>query len=153
MNYCSIRISVCYCLLQIGNHDHLRTADTYGPELVDAMNMLTAVLPGVKCVYYGEEIGMQDGYISWNHTVDPRGQLVGPDHYREQSRDPERTPMQWDVSTSAGGCIDTYSNITFVVTVLLRIFTLKSVIFIPEKKCLGRILTLIWNKTELLGKC
>lgn len=58
--------------------------------------MLTAVLPGVKCVYYGEEIGMADAFILWNHTVDPRGRLVGPQHYREQSRDPERTPMQWD---------------------------------------------------------
>lgn len=70
--------------------------------MVDAINILTAVLPGVKCVYYGEEIGMDDAFILWNQTVDPRGRLVGPDHYREQSRDPERTPMQWDNTTSAG---------------------------------------------------
>lgn len=70
--------------------------------MVDAMNLLTGVLPGVKVVYNGEEIGMEDTYIRYDQTLDPSGLLLGPDHFLEGTRDPERTPMQWDNSTSSG---------------------------------------------------
>ncbi|XP_046668931.1 maltase 2-like [Homalodisca vitripennis] len=86
----------------IGNHDNGRIADRYGPEMVDAMNLLTGVLPGVKVVYNGEEIGMQNTFIRWDQTVDPSGRLLGPYRYQFGSRDPERTPMQWDDSPNAG---------------------------------------------------
>ena len=52
--------------------------------------------------YYGEEIGMTDAYISWEETVDPEGCRAGKANYQSTSRDPERTPFQWDNSVAAG---------------------------------------------------
>lgn len=50
------------------------------------MNTINLMLPGTSCSYYGEEIGMTD--------------------YKEftiiDSRDPNRTPMQWNLDTAAG---------------------------------------------------
>lgn len=86
----------------MGNHDNIRVSNRYSPEMSDAINMMTGTLPGVMCVYYGEEIGMEDTFILWNQTVDPRGILAGPTRYLKESRDGERTPMQWNNSTSAG---------------------------------------------------
>ncbi|RXG54050.1 Maltase A1 [Armadillidium vulgare] len=39
--------------------------------------------------------GMVDAVISFEDTQDPAGINMGPAHYRETSRDPERNPMQW----------------------------------------------------------
>lgn len=44
------------------------------------------MLPGTSCTYYGEEIGMTD------HKGFPIS----------DNRDPNRTPMQWNLSMSAG---------------------------------------------------
>ena len=54
-------------------------------------------LPGIAVTYQGEEIGMTNGQISYEDTVDPAGCNCGPDRYDAIgcSRDPERTPMQW----------------------------------------------------------
>lgn len=53
----------------------------------------------------GEEIGMvdyRDG-ISWEETQDPQACNVGIDGpWRQISRDPERTPFQWDNTKWAG---------------------------------------------------
>jgi alpha-glucosidase len=71
---------------QLGNHDNGRVASRFGPELVDAMNMVYMLLPGTPITYYGEELGMIDA------------KLESPvDH-----RDPERTPMQWSAEAQAG---------------------------------------------------
>ncbi|XP_054270575.1 probable maltase [Macrosteles quadrilineatus] len=86
----------------VGNHDNGRVADRYGFEMVDAINLLTGVLPGMKVTYYGDEIGMRNTFVRWSQNVDPSGQSLGPDNYLKASRDPERTPMQWDSSPSAG---------------------------------------------------
>ncbi|KAK7076944.1 hypothetical protein SK128_021887 [Halocaridina rubra] len=45
---------------------------------------------------------MVDTWISWEDTQDPQGCNYGPEHYAEHSRDPERTPMQWDDTAFAG---------------------------------------------------
>lgn len=45
---------------------------------------------------------MTDVYISWNDTVDPQACNTNPDIYLWYTRDPARTPFQWDDSTSAG---------------------------------------------------
>ena len=37
--------------LQLGNHDRSRVASEYGLRLIDAMNLITLTLPGVKIVY------------------------------------------------------------------------------------------------------
>ncbi|CAG2065508.1 unnamed protein product, partial [Timema podura] len=86
----------------LGNHDVPRVAARFGPSLVDAFNMLLMVLPGVAVTYNGEEIGMEDTSISWEQTKDPNGLYVGSRRYTKFSRDPQRTPFQWDTSTSAG---------------------------------------------------
>lgn len=71
--------------------------------MVDGLNALNLMLPGVAITYQGEEIGMRDGYVSWNDTVDVNAINQGnPDNYLEYSRDPARTPYHWDNSTNAG---------------------------------------------------
>lgn len=45
---------------------------------------------------------MLNTFISWEDTQDPQACNHGPDGYEDYSRDPERTPMQWDNSTLAG---------------------------------------------------
>lgn len=45
---------------------------------------------------------MTDVWISYNDTVDPAACNAGPDKYQYTTRDPERTPFQWDDSTDAG---------------------------------------------------
>ena len=73
--------------------------------LADAFNMIALTLPGISVTYQGEEIGMTDNMdISWEETVDNKGCNCGPELYLEPdcSRDPERTPMQWDDSVNAG---------------------------------------------------
>ncbi|KAJ4434274.1 hypothetical protein ANN_22826 [Periplaneta americana] len=86
----------------IGNHDQHRVASRFGPELADGLNMLALLLPGSVITYNGEEIGMEDGFVSWNDTVDPQGINAGEDRYLIMSRDFERTPFHWDNSTSSG---------------------------------------------------
>ncbi|GLH11384.1 Maltase 2 [Gryllus bimaculatus] len=88
--------------LRVGNHDNHRAASRYGRELVDGLNMMVLLLPGVAVTYNGEEIGMEDAFIPWSQSVDPMGINAGPDRYQLFSRDPERTPFQWDDSKNAG---------------------------------------------------
>lgn len=60
-------------------------------------------LPGVAVTYNGEEIGMLDFRdISYDDSRDPQGCNVGPEEYKWKSRDPQRTPFQWDDSYNAG---------------------------------------------------
>ncbi|KAJ9588789.1 hypothetical protein L9F63_017900, partial [Diploptera punctata] len=86
----------------LGNHDQHRVATRYGQKLVDGMHFLSLLLPGIGVTYDGEEIGMEDTYITWEQCQDPQGVNAGPDHYLERTRDLERTPFQWDNTTSAG---------------------------------------------------
>ncbi|KAK3606381.1 hypothetical protein CHS0354_042015 [Potamilus streckersoni] len=83
----------------IGNHDNRRIADKWGEEFVNAWNMLLLTLPGTPTTYYGEEIGMTGMNYTLNDTVDPaalQSQNIS------QSRDPERSPMQWNNSMQGG---------------------------------------------------
>ncbi|XP_030383381.1 maltase 2-like isoform X2 [Scaptodrosophila lebanonensis] len=87
----------------MGNHDNPRVASRFGPASVDAMNMLLLTLPGVAVTYNGEELGMLDyREISWEDTVDPPARNAGEENYKDVSRDPERTPFQWNNETNAG---------------------------------------------------
>jgi alpha-glucosidase len=69
---------------------------------MDAANMINLLIRGTAVTYYGEEIGMVDTWISWEDTVDPAGCNMGEDRYEAFSRDPARTPFQWDNSKNAG---------------------------------------------------
>lgn len=72
-------------------------------DMVDGLNSLNMLLPGVAITYQGEEIGMRDGYVSWEDTVDVAACNQGtPEDYLDFSRDPARTPYHWDNTTSAG---------------------------------------------------
>ncbi|XP_063989197.1 alpha-glucosidase-like [Diachasmimorpha longicaudata] len=86
----------------VDNHDNNRVSARFGKIRADQLTMVAAVLPGVGVVYYGDEIGMEDTWLSYNETVDPIGCNAGPENYHITSRDPARTPFQWDSSTSAG---------------------------------------------------
>lgn len=87
---------------QAGNHDRSRIFTRFGRDFGQAVTIMTQLLPGIAVTYYGEEIGMEDSYVSWNDTVDPWGRNGGPDNYWSLTRDKVRKPFQWDNSTSAG---------------------------------------------------
>ena len=56
-------------------------------------------LRGTPFLYYGEEIGMSGMPIPRHLMVDPLGLRYWPFH---PGRDPERTPMQWNLGKNAG---------------------------------------------------
>lgn len=64
--------------------------------------MLVLSLPGVAVTYNGEEIGMQDGSITFEQGTDPQACNGKREHFSANSRDFERTPFQWDSSKNAG---------------------------------------------------
>ena len=45
---------------------------------------------------------MTDVFISWEDSVDPQACNANKDTYYSYSRDPARTPYQWDASNKAG---------------------------------------------------
>lgn len=45
---------------------------------------------------------MTDQWLSWNDTVDPAACNSNPTIYEHFSRDPERTPFQWNDEKNAG---------------------------------------------------
>lgn len=72
-------------------------------QRLDSLTLLLLTLPGVAFTYNGDEIGMLDHReISWDDTTDPWACNAFPDDYNEVSRDPSRTPFQWDSTTNAG---------------------------------------------------
>ncbi|XP_030573609.1 maltase A1 [Drosophila novamexicana] len=86
----------------IGNHDQRRAASRYGVANTDAMNMLVMIMPGGSVTYQGEELGMTDGWISWEDTQDPAACNSNQSLYEQFTRDPSRTPFQWTSGTNAG---------------------------------------------------
>lgn len=65
-------------------------------------------LPGIVCIYYGQEIGMMDYKVRPDQIRDP--QLHEIDHIR----DPERLPMQWDDSINAGRFTLFQTHVVFI---------------------------------------
>lgn len=82
-------------IYNMGNHDKSRLATRIGREAARAAAVLLLTLPGIPFIYYGDEIGMLDTKIKPNEYKDPFAR-------DGKTRDPERTPMQWDASTHAG---------------------------------------------------
>jgi alpha-glucosidase len=83
----------------MGNHDQPRIPSRIGEQQARIAAILLLTLRGTPTIYYGEEIGMRDVPIPFEEVQDPQG-LNMPG--KNLSRDPERTPMQWDSSEYAG---------------------------------------------------
>jgi len=83
----------------IGNHDQPRITSRIGQQQAKVAAVLQLTLRGAPTMYYGEEIGMRDVPIPLQEVQDPQG-LNMPG--KNLSRDPERTPMQWDNNANAG---------------------------------------------------
>jgi alpha-glucosidase len=83
----------------LGNHDQPRITSRVGRSQARIAAMLLLTLRGTPTVYYGDEIGMVDVPIPFDEVIDPQG-LNMPD--KNLSRDPARTPMQWDGTENAG---------------------------------------------------
>ncbi len=84
----------------LGNHDQHRFKSRVGAAQYRVAQTLLLTLRGTPTVYYGDEIGMNNVRIPLERMVDPAG-LQQPDS-PAASRDPERTPMQWDATPNAG---------------------------------------------------
>lgn len=87
----------------LGNHDKRRVASRMGGEhMADIMEMVELSMPGVSITYQGEELGMTDTDISWTDTKDPSACQTNENVYQQYTRDPARTPFQWDATANAG---------------------------------------------------
>jgi alpha-glucosidase len=85
----------------LGNHDQHRVASRIGRAQARVAMMLLLTLRGTPTIYYGDEIGMEDGHIPADRIQDPwEKQVPG----LGLGRDPERTPMQWENRPNAGFC-------------------------------------------------
>ncbi|QBQ53930.1 alpha-amylase family glycosyl hydrolase [Nitrosococcus wardiae] len=80
----------------ISTHDSTRIASRAQGEQARVAAMLHMTLRGTPTLYYGAEIGMQDVPIAPEQEEDPQGKRT------DRSRDPFRTPMQWDNREHAG---------------------------------------------------
>jgi alpha-glucosidase len=89
----------------IGNHDMPRSYVRYGDgehndQIAKLMAGMYLTLRGTPILYYGEELGMENGDPTRKEDVkDPIGIAGWP---KEKGRDGERTPMQWSDSPNAG---------------------------------------------------
>jgi alpha-glucosidase len=83
----------------LGNHDQPRIASRVGKDQARIAAMMLLTLRGTPTIYYGDEISMRDVPIPVEEIQDPQG-LNMPD--KNLSRDPSRTPMQWDDSLHSG---------------------------------------------------
>lgn len=83
-----------------GYQDQHRIGQWMGDSHVNIALMLQLTLPGTAITYYGEELGMMDGNLTYDQ--DPAGDIN-----EAWTRDPYRTPMQWSDEDYAG-----FTNVT-----------------------------------------
>lgn len=83
----------------LGNHDQPRISSRVGLQQTRVAAMMLLTLRGTPTIYYGEELGMRDVPVPFEEVKDPQG-LNMPD--KNLSRDPCRTPMQWNDRPYAG---------------------------------------------------
>jgi len=83
----------------LGNHDQPRITSRVGLQQARVAAMLLLTLRGTPTIYYGDELGMRDVPIAPGEVQDPQGKNMPG---KNLSRDPARTPMQWDDSAFAG---------------------------------------------------
>src|SRR5262249_37985030 len=83
----------------LGHHDQHRPASRVGLAQARVAAMLLLTLRGTPMLYYGDEIGMRDVAIPPEQVQDPWEKNVPG---LGLGRDPERTPVQWDITANAG---------------------------------------------------
>lgn len=83
----------------LGNHDQRRIAGRLGEAQARIAAMLLLTLRGSPTLYYGDELAIGDVVVPQDRQCDPWGRNEAA---FKVSRDPERTPMQWDGTTYAG---------------------------------------------------
>ena len=81
----------------LGNHDEHRIASRVGRDQARVGMMLLLTLRGTPTAYYGDELDMEDVPIPESQRQDGWGSQVGGD-----TRDGERTPMQWSAAPNGG---------------------------------------------------
>lgn len=87
----------------LGNHDKPRVGTRFGVERIDGLNILLMTLPGIPITYYGDEIGMTNhDDILWQDTKDPWALNTNEQIFKKYSRDPCRTPFQWNSQMHSG---------------------------------------------------
>ena len=94
-NYSTDEAKPFFCL---GNHDQPRVVSRLGEARARALNFLNLTTPGISVVYYGDEIGMENAELAPTEIQD----AFSPASSIFDSRDLERTPMQWDGSLYGG---------------------------------------------------
>ena len=88
----------------ISNHDVKRVLSRWGgdaptPDLAKLLTALVASLRGSVCIYQGEELGLPEAEIGFDHLRDPYGIAFWPNF---KGRDGCRTPMPWNEGDDAG---------------------------------------------------
>eukprot|EP01119_Soliformovum_irregulare_P025344 TRINITY_DN9353_c0_g1_i2.p1 TRINITY_DN9353_c0_g1~~TRINITY_DN9353_c0_g1_i2.p1 ORF type:complete len:468 (-),score=109.01 TRINITY_DN9353_c0_g1_i2:35-1282(-) len=91
----------CLPAIVLGSHDEHRLATRFGCHATRNACLMLMTLRGSPTVYNGDEIGMEDVEIPDDKIQDPWAIRT---NMPSRSRDPGRTPMQWnsDPSTSFG---------------------------------------------------
>ncbi|XP_054707483.1 maltase A3-like [Uloborus diversus] len=82
----------------LSSHDYSRVNSRVGKTLGLSLYMITMILPGLPFVYYGDELGMLNGVIDLEDIKDSYALRTTPSN----SRDPMRTPMQWNSEVNSG---------------------------------------------------
>ena len=85
------------------NHDVVRHNTRWdtgqGPEFAKATLALLLSMRGSVCLYQGDELGLPEADVPFEHLQDPYGFPFWPEY---KGRDGCRTPMPWDTSENAG---------------------------------------------------
>lgn len=90
------------------NHDVGRQVSRYGGGSIGsrragAMALVTLALPGVVCLYNGEELGLADVDIPADAITDP----IARNRPQHEGRDPVRVPIPWEGSSPPYAFSDT----------------------------------------------
>jgi alpha-glucosidase len=83
----------------LGNHDQPRIAARIGAAQARVAAVLLLTLRGTPTMYYGDEVGLPRVEVPLERAQDP---WAKNEPGLGVSRDPWRTPMQWDASPNAG---------------------------------------------------
>ena len=81
----------------ISNHDVERVVSRWGmkdgnPQFAKMLSIMLGSLRGTICTYQGEELGLTEADIQFEHIMDPFGKQFWPEF---KGRDGCRTPMPW----------------------------------------------------------